>query len=104
MLILVVSDTSDRTHLGQKPSLARGFVSVSDSTITSFSWLLIEIDTLKEFSKKVQAYKKEGPKFLQRLVCQAEGHSGKTDYLLGENRCCYEDASGGLTSERKEKP
>jgi hypothetical protein len=45
MLILVVSDTSDRTHLGQKPGLARGFVGVSDSTITSFSWLLIEIDT-----------------------------------------------------------
>jgi hypothetical protein len=45
MLILVVSDTSDRTRLGQKPSLARGFVGVSNSTITSFSWLLIEIDT-----------------------------------------------------------
>jgi hypothetical protein len=36
-LMLVVSDTSDRTPLGQKPSPARGFVSVSDSTITSFA-------------------------------------------------------------------
>ena len=43
--MLVVSDTSDRTHLAQKPSRARGSVGVSDSTITSFSWLLIEIDT-----------------------------------------------------------
>ena len=66
----MVSDTSDRTHLGQEPSLARGFVGVSDSTITSFSRLLIEIDT---FEKNVQAYKKEGPKFLQRLCGQAEG-------------------------------
>src|ERR1700693_2462570 len=48
MRILVVSDTSDRTHLGQKPSLARGSVRVSGSTITSFSWLLIEIDTAKK--------------------------------------------------------
>jgi hypothetical protein len=43
----VVSDTSDSTHLGQKPSLARRFVGVSDSTITLFYWLLIGIDTEK---------------------------------------------------------
>jgi transcriptional regulator with XRE-family HTH domain len=41
----VVSDTCDRIHFGQTASLARGFVGVSDSTITSFSGLLIEIDT-----------------------------------------------------------
>ena len=28
MVVLVVSDTSDGTHLGQEPSLARGFVGV----------------------------------------------------------------------------
>jgi hypothetical protein len=51
MLMLVVSDTSDRAHLGQKPSLARRFVAVSVATITSFSWLLIEIDTNSERAK-----------------------------------------------------
>jgi len=49
--MLVVSDTSDRIHLGQQPSLARCFVGVSDSTITSFSWLLIEIDTAKNYRR-----------------------------------------------------
>lgn len=47
MLMLVVSDTSDRAHLGQKPSLAERFVAVSVATITSFSGLLIEIDICK---------------------------------------------------------
>jgi hypothetical protein len=45
--MLVVSDTSDRAHLGQTPSLARRFVAVSVATITSFSGLLIEIDIRK---------------------------------------------------------
>ena len=52
MLTPVVSDTSDRTHRGQKPSLARCFVGVSDSAITSFSWLVIEIDTAKNSRAK----------------------------------------------------
>jgi hypothetical protein len=55
MLIHVVSDTSDRIHLGQQPSLARFFVGVSDSTITSFSWLVIEIDTAKNSRAKSAA-------------------------------------------------
>ncbi len=55
MLVGVVSDTSDRTHPGQKPSLARRFIGVSDSTITLFSWLLIEIDTTKRVSRGIFA-------------------------------------------------
>ncbi len=50
--MLVVSDTSDRIRLGRQPSLARCFVEVSDSTITSFSWLVIEIDTAKNSRAK----------------------------------------------------
>jgi len=42
---LVVSDTSDRTHCVQTPNLARCFVGVSVSTITSFSWFFMETDT-----------------------------------------------------------
>ena len=45
--MLVVSDTSDGIPIGQRPSLARCFVEVSDFTMTSFSCLLIEIDTAK---------------------------------------------------------
>jgi len=42
---LLVSDTSDGTHCVQTPNLARCFVGVSVSTITSFSWFLMETDT-----------------------------------------------------------
>jgi hypothetical protein len=50
---LVVSDTSDGTHCVQTPNLARCFVGVSVSTITSFSWFFMETDTFRRRQRLV---------------------------------------------------
>ena len=50
--MLVVSDTTDRNPLGQRPSLARCFIGISDSSMMSFSWLLMEIDTTNNSKAK----------------------------------------------------
>jgi hypothetical protein len=70
--MLVVSDTSDRIPLDQQPSLARCFVGVSDSTITSFSWLLIEIDTAKNSRRKVGHKSSSDGEQISRAMDQLE--------------------------------